>query len=104
MSTKRKLNIAMFSTARVSVPPPKYGGVELIVYNLAEALTRRGHRVTVFATGDSKVSGKLEFIHKTSGYKKQLLEGFLNPLSHTAYSFKKIKEGSFDIIHNHYHV
>lgn len=41
------------------VPPPRYGGVERIVAVLAEGLHARGHAVTVFAPGDSSVSGEL---------------------------------------------
>jgi glycosyltransferase involved in cell wall biosynthesis len=53
------VRIALVSTLRTAVPPPRTGSVELIVSLMAEALVRRGHDVTVFAPGDSKVSGRL---------------------------------------------
>ncbi|MGC3996174.1 MAG: glycosyltransferase [Anaeromyxobacter sp.] len=47
----------MVSTPFVAVPPPAYGGTELIVHALVRALARAGHEVAVFATGDSRVPG-----------------------------------------------
>lgn len=41
------------------VPPVAYGGTERIVFELAAELHRRGHAVTVFASGDSKVPCEL---------------------------------------------
>lgn len=41
------------------VPPDGYGGTELIVSNITEELVRRGHDVTLFASGDSKTDARL---------------------------------------------
>jgi glycosyltransferase involved in cell wall biosynthesis len=41
------------------VPPVAYGGTERIVQTLAVELDRQGHEVTVFASGDSLVPGRL---------------------------------------------
>ncbi|MEK9165320.1 MAG: glycosyltransferase family 4 protein [Patescibacteria group bacterium] len=98
----KKFKIALFSTPRVAVPPPKYGGTELIVYNLAESLVKKGHDVTVFATGDSHTSAKLEYICKKSGYQMGLPPDKAPALLHCSYLFAKMKEQKFDIIHNHY--
>ncbi len=53
------MKIALYSHLLEIVPPPKYGGTELIVYYLAEELTKRGHKVTLFARAESKTSAKL---------------------------------------------
>jgi len=53
------MRIAIVSTPFVRVPPPGYGGTELFCGTLAEALLRRGHDVTLFATGDSRFGGEL---------------------------------------------
>jgi len=53
------MRIAIVSTPFVRVPPTGYGGTELFCGHLAEALVRRGHDVTLFATGDSRFSGEL---------------------------------------------
>jgi glycosyltransferase involved in cell wall biosynthesis len=44
----------MLSTPFVSVPPPRYGGTELVVADLCEGLSAAGHDVTLFTTGDSR--------------------------------------------------
>ncbi len=51
------MRIAMVSTPFVSVPPPRYGGTELIVAELVAGLAAAGHEVTLFATGDSRAPG-----------------------------------------------
>jgi glycosyltransferase involved in cell wall biosynthesis len=53
------LRIALVAPPSEAVPPAKYGGTERIVYELAVELHRRGHRVTVFASGDSSVPCEL---------------------------------------------
>jgi len=47
------LRVALISTPFVSVPPKGYGGTELVVAELAKALTAQGTDVVVYATGDS---------------------------------------------------
>ena len=42
-----------------SVPPQRYGGTERVVAWLLEELFRRGHDVTLFASGDSRTSAAL---------------------------------------------
>lgn len=102
---KKKLSIALFSTPWESVPPSKYGGTELVVYNLAEGLMKRGHRVTVFATGDSATSAALEYAHPIAGYRAGIPWGNeLFSLVHAAHAFRLIQKGAFDIVHNHYDV
>lgn len=54
-----KLKIAILAPVEEQVPPKKYGGTELVVYNLAENLVKMGHDVTVLASGDSITSAKL---------------------------------------------
>jgi hypothetical protein len=52
------LRIAQVAPPLESVPPQAYGGTERIVHELATELDRRGHDVTVFASGDSTVPGR----------------------------------------------
>lgn len=53
------MRIALISTPCIPVPPPRYGGTELVVAELASALQSLGHSVTTFATGDSRPVGEL---------------------------------------------
>jgi len=51
------MKIAIVSPVMNTVPPEKYGGIELIVAELAAGLAKRKHRVTVFCSGGSKIEG-----------------------------------------------
>jgi glycosyltransferase involved in cell wall biosynthesis len=52
--TFSSVRIALVSTPFVSVPPRTYGGTELVVHELVRGLSRAGHDVVLFATGDSE--------------------------------------------------
>jgi len=52
--SKGKLRIALISTPFFGVPPTKYGGLEQIVWDLAEGLDELGHLVTIFGPEGSK--------------------------------------------------
>lgn len=41
------------------VPPKKYGGTELVIYNITQELVRRGHTVYLVAAGNSKTNARL---------------------------------------------
>jgi glycosyltransferase involved in cell wall biosynthesis len=51
------MRIALVSTPFIPVPPLGYGGTELVVAELAQALARKGHEVVLYATGDSHLPG-----------------------------------------------
>jgi glycosyltransferase involved in cell wall biosynthesis len=53
------MRIAQVSPLYESVPPCLYGGTERIVYYLTEELVKKGHDVTLFASGDSRTSARL---------------------------------------------
>src|SRR4029077_11758153 len=53
------LRIAQVAPLYESVPPKCYGGTERIVSGVTEELVRRGHRVALFASGDSTTAAKL---------------------------------------------
>jgi len=55
----RSLRIAQVAPPLERVPPVAYGGTERIVHGLTTELVARGHDVTVFASGDSDVPGRL---------------------------------------------
>jgi glycosyltransferase involved in cell wall biosynthesis len=53
------LRIAQVAPLHESVPPRLYGGTERVVSYLTEELVRQGHRVTLFASGDSSTCADL---------------------------------------------
>ncbi|TCZ55257.1 glycosyltransferase family 4 protein [Roseicella aquatilis] len=54
------MRIAQIAPLTESVPPKLYGGTERIVSYLTEELVALGHDVTLFASGDSITSARLE--------------------------------------------
>src|SRR4051812_22593387 len=56
---KRALRIALLAPVVTPVPPPAYAGTERVVAALAFELTERGHEVTLYASGDSRVPCRL---------------------------------------------
>jgi glycosyltransferase involved in cell wall biosynthesis len=54
------LRIAQISPLTEAVPPKLYGGTERVISWLTEELVGLGHEVTLFASGDSITSARLE--------------------------------------------
>ncbi|MGB9716017.1 MAG: glycosyltransferase family 4 protein [Thermodesulfovibrionales bacterium] len=84
------------------VPPDGYGGTELIVSNITEELVRRGHDVTLFASGDSKTDARLVPITEKNLH--SLLGGFdWKELSYDILQAERVATMSeeFSIVHNH---
>jgi len=96
----KKLKIAQIAPLWFSIPPRKYGGTERIVSFLTEELVKRGHEVTLFASGDSKTKAKL-----ISVYPKSLIKAGFNwqdpfwNLENLSRAFQIAEK--FDIIHCH---
>ncbi len=92
------MRIAIIAPLEIRVPPVGYGGTELIVSHLTEELVRRGHDVTLFASGDSVTNAKL-----VPGSSHFLRGSNLNKpalgLANVVRCFDSADE--FDIIHNH---
>ncbi|NOJ45202.1 glycosyltransferase family 4 protein [Bradyrhizobium archetypum] len=54
------MRIAQVAPLTEAVPPKLYGGTERVVHWLTEELVALGHEVTLFASGDSRTSAKLD--------------------------------------------
>jgi glycosyltransferase involved in cell wall biosynthesis len=54
------MRIAQIAPLTEAVPPRLYGGTERVVHWLTEELVALGHDVTLFASGDSHTSARLE--------------------------------------------
>ena len=59
LSPGKHVKIAQIAPLAESVPPTLYGGTERVVSWLTEELVQLGHRVTLFASGDSKTDAEL---------------------------------------------
>jgi glycosyltransferase involved in cell wall biosynthesis len=94
------MRIAIVAPLIEPVPPPLYGGTERVVSVLTEELVRRGHDVTLFASGDSQTSAKLFACCERGLRLDERVHDFV------AYSLIEMGEvyaraKEFDIIHNH---
>ncbi|MBW4615557.1 MAG: glycosyltransferase family 4 protein [Desmonostoc vinosum HA7617-LM4] len=94
------MKIAQVAPLWERVPPPNYGGIELVVSRLTDELVRRGHEVTLFASGDSQTLARLEAV-----YPRALrLEPHIQ--EYAAYEMLELSQvyqraAEFDIIHSH---
>lgn len=93
------MRIALISTPFVACPPSNYGGTELIVYELAEGLVKRGHQVVLYATGDSRTSAELRYIYPEAVWPP----AFLTEMEHVAFCYQDMLKARipFDIVHAH---
>ncbi len=83
-----------------TVPPRAYGGTEAVVHVLVEELVRRGHEVTLCASGDSQTSALLQACYPRSLRTAEGLEAkSVYSWQHAALSLKDARE--YDIVHNH---
>src|SRR3990172_768650 len=97
------LRIAKVAPLWTAVPPAGYGGAELMVSWLTEALVRQGHEVTLFASGESVTTAKLHPIHDVCLI-AAMERGTAN--QYEAYAVSAITNAvaqscSFDVIHSH---
>src|SRR5919206_1879971 len=91
------MKIAILAPPWFPVPPTGYGGIEWVVWLLADGLTDAGHDVTLFASGDSHTRAKLAavFDHAPSEYIGRSFWELRHILS--CYT----REDEFDIINDH---
>jgi glycosyltransferase involved in cell wall biosynthesis len=95
-----RLRIAMVVPLMESVPPTLYGGTERVVSVLTEELVRRGHDVTLFASGDSKTSAKL-FPCCERGLRLDKTAKDYVAFTLIGCGEAYVRAVDFDIIHNH---
>jgi glycosyltransferase involved in cell wall biosynthesis len=98
------MRIAQVAPMYEAVPPHRYGGTERVVSYLTEELVRRGHQVTLFASGDSKTRARLVATTERAlreRFTLQEMETVAIPLHLAMLSEVLQHAGDFDIIHCH---
>jgi glycosyltransferase involved in cell wall biosynthesis len=96
------MRIAQVAPLTEAVPPKLYGGTERVVHWLTEELVALGNDVTLFASGDSVTSGKLD-----AGWPKALrLDGSVRDPNALHMEMlervrQKCDEEQFDFLHFH---
>ena len=96
------MRIAQVAPPFESVPPTRYGGTERVVSLLTEELVRRGHDVTLFASGDSTTRARLIPTVDTALWR---LDEVRDPLPYWAITlgeaYRRARDGEFDVVHSH---
>ena len=93
------MKIAQIAPLVESVPPRLYGGTERVVSWLTEELVALGHEVTLFASGDSHTSAKLEPVVPRA----LRLDGIHNSVPYNIIMLDRVAErrSEFDVMHFH---
>jgi glycosyltransferase involved in cell wall biosynthesis len=96
------MRIAQIAPPFESVPPARYGGTERVVSLLTEELVRRGHDVTLFASGDSVTTARLVPTVESALW---CLDEVRDPLPYWAITlgeaYRRARDGEFDLVHAH---
>lgn len=92
------MRIGMIAPPWFPLPPTGYGGIELVVSLLTEGLVRRGHQVTLFASGDSVTRARLSYVFSRAP-SEQIATGFHLEVLHALEAYSRARE--FDVIHDH---
>src|SRR5947209_7746926 len=94
------MHIAQIAPLTEAVPPRLYGGTERVIYWLVEELVALGHEVTLFASGDSRTSAKLEpFSPRALRLDGSIRDPFALHLSMLEHVRRRADE--FDLLHFH---
>ncbi|ARV59373.1 glycosyl transferase [Nostocales cyanobacterium HT-58-2] len=94
------MKIAQIAPLWERVPPSTYGGIELVVSHLTDELVRRGHDVTLFASGDSQTLAKLEAVHpRALRLDPDIKQAMMYEMLEASQVYQQAAQ--FDIIHSH---
>lgn len=79
-----------------TVPPTRYGGVEMVVADLVEGLVAAGHDVTLLASGGSRTSARLHTV-----FDEPPSTALGSTLVELAHVLALDDLGRFDVVHDH---
>ncbi len=94
------MKIALLAPIAWRTPPLKYGPWEQVASNIAEGMVKKGLEVTLFATGNSNTSGKLEYVSETAYAEDSSIDPKVWECLHISNVMERASE--FDIIHNNF--
>ena len=94
------MRIAQIAPLAEPVPPELYGGTERVVSLLTEELVRRGHEVTLFASGDSETDARLVPVTREALRRDpEDVDPNLHLMLELGLVFERAHQ--FDVIHSH---
>jgi glycosyltransferase involved in cell wall biosynthesis len=94
------MRIAVLSPVAWRTPPRHYGPWEQIASNIAEGMVKKGAEVTLFATGDSVTSGKLDAVCAHGYEEDRTQDAKVLECLHISNLMEKADQ--FDVIHNNF--
>src|SRR5579884_1357278 len=90
----------MVAPLYASVPPARYGGTERVIASLTDELVRRGHDVTLFASGDSQTNAQLAVVCPNAlGLSGRLGDPVAYHILQLGMVYDRARD--FDLIHSH---
>jgi glycosyltransferase involved in cell wall biosynthesis len=91
------MKVGLVAPPWLPVPPPSYGGTEMVIDFLACGLAKAGHDVRVFTTGDSDVPVPTEFVREHAAGDQ--IGSSIVELGHLAEAYDALAD--CDVVHDH---
>jgi glycosyltransferase involved in cell wall biosynthesis len=91
------MRIALIGTPWCPVPPPLYGGIELVVDRLATGFQRAGHDVLLFTTGESTCPVPRKWVLEEA--EGQRIGMAVPELRHVMAAYEAAE--GYDVVHDH---
>ncbi|MEA2207762.1 MAG: hypothetical protein QOF54_239 [Solirubrobacteraceae bacterium] len=100
----KRLNVALLAPPWISVPPSGYGGIELVISEVADTLVRHGHDVSLLAPPGSRSAARVVPLLERS-HPDQIGQTVFE-VDHVGRALDVIDEAArrrrpFDIVHDH---
>jgi glycosyltransferase involved in cell wall biosynthesis len=93
------MRVGLVSPPWLPVPPPAYGGSEVVIDGLARGLVAAGHEVVLVAPGDSTCPVPL--IASPACSDPTLMGAALVELAHVVRAYAALADAGVDLIHDH---
>ena len=90
------MRIGLIAPPWVPVPPPAYGGTEVVIDNLARGLQDLGHEVRLFTVGESECPVPIDFLYP---HPQAPIGCVIQETAHVLAAYKSLAD--MDIIHDH---
>ena len=98
-STRECLRIALIAPPWFQLPPRGYGGIEWMSFWLAEELVKRGHEVTLVASGENHSHAR--FLQTYQYPPTEGLGGSVPEIVHAGMASRLLDGLELDIVHDH---
>ncbi len=91
------MRIGIIAPPWTPIPPPLYGGIELVVDQLARGLADRGHDVLLFTTGDSTCPVDRQWVLPEAEGSR--IGSAVPELRHVIHAYRAVRH--CDVVHDH---